>query len=383
MFTVKHLINIISLLLIGIISALFIIKYFSRGTEFYLQIVMLYFIILSSFIYLIDSQIDAFKKFEGKKAAIIYTLIFSILLIILYQFIPEKTRVGRFVAINQWLDLFINEVYPYSAKSHPSGFPFLFFIASPFYFMGDSGYMIVFGIFLFLFTAIQRFETSKQAYVVLILFLSSIPIYFEYLVRSELFTNVTLFIVFVLLIDKFKNSLHLKRVFLFLSLLLGILLSTRLIIALYSIPVLLFFFRNDFKLIFKFSFVSIFVFILTLIPFYFWNVNSFLTDGPLAIQSLYLPVWAMVFLIIISFYGGYIVADLQELFFFLGLISFSAVSISFILSITEFGIQKALFDSSFDISYFIFSVPFFLLSIKEYKVDRFLGKIYASVDDSD
>ena len=70
------------------------------------------------------------------------------------------------------------------------------------------------------------------------------------------------------------------------------------------------------------------------------------------------------------------IADFQELLFASGVLTFFLVSISFLMTIGDIGISEAIFNSRFDISYYVLSVPFFILALKEYKVDWFLGKVY-------
>jgi hypothetical protein len=76
-------------------------------------------------------------------------------------------------------------------------------------------------------------------------------------------------------------------------------------------------------------------------------------------------------LIVASLYIGWIIADFQEVLLASGLVYFILFTISFLFKITQWGWNK----EWIDLSLMIFAVPFLVLSIKEYKVDRFLGKI--------
>jgi hypothetical protein len=85
-----------------------------------------------------------------------------------------------------------------------------------------------------------------------------------------------------------------------------------------------------------------------------------------------IPVWIIISLFLLTLYAGWIVADLQEALFASGIILFLIYLLSFILLVSEFGWNK----NEIDLSLMIMAIPFLVLSIKEYKVDRFLGKVF-------
>ncbi|PIS45085.1 MAG: hypothetical protein COT22_07115, partial [Ignavibacteria bacterium CG08_land_8_20_14_0_20_37_9] len=114
---------------------------------------------------------------------------------------------------------------------------------------------------------------------------------------------------------------------------------------------------------------------LSLLPFYLWNAETFMNKGPFAVQTIYLPVWIYFIFPLLVLYAGWMIADFQELLFASGVLTFLLVSISFIMTIGDVGMYQAYSNSRFDISYYILSIPFFILSLKEYKVDWFLGKV--------
>ncbi len=117
-----------------------------------------------------------------------------------------------------------------------------------------------------------------------------------------------------------------------------------------------------------FIFLVLLAFYLTLVPFFLWDQISFSLYGPFAIQQKVaaLPIWIAAVILIIAIYSGWIAANLQEVFFASGLVLFLAVLISMILKIFAFGFLQATVNDVFDLSYFIFCIPFLLLSIAEY-----------------
>jgi hypothetical protein len=72
--------------------------------------------------------------------------------------------------------------------------------------------------------------------------------------------------------------------------------------------------------------------------------------------------------------AGWLTADLQETFF----VSSIALSLPSIISFADKLVTSGFYTSDvylFDLKYLIISVPLFAASIKDYKVDRFLGKV--------
>jgi hypothetical protein len=93
-----------------------------------------------------------------------------------------------------------------------------------------------------------------------------------------------------------------------------------------------------------------------------------------ASQTNYLqlmPIWIVIILVIAAIYIGWIVSDLHEKFFTNGLILFSFFKLSVSVQVMQLGVSR----SALDFSLLIMAIPFLVLSINEYKVDKFLGKI--------
>ncbi|MCK9425493.1 MAG: hypothetical protein M0Q21_05580 [Ignavibacteriaceae bacterium] len=377
MFTKKHFINNFSAAFLLFIGALFIFKYSSRYGNIFVLSPILYIvggILLLSFINKkITSQKNGFSK--GYLISIVGAIAVVALLL---AFIPQSTRVGRFPAMVEWLSNFQQGIFPYGTKTNPSGFPFLFFLASPFYLLDDAGYLEVFGLFLFLVLLLKSIKTKKEYWVKMLLLLFLPTTFYELIVRSELLTNAVLVISLFFLAEQKLNENKKNISFIVLALLFGFFLSTRLIVFLWLAMFLLFFFRNNLKNGVIFFTISLSVFLLSLLPFYLWNAETFLSKGPFAVQTIYLPKWIYFVFPLLVLYIGWMIADFQELLFASGVLTFLLVSISFLMTIGHVGMGEALFNSRFDISYYIFSVPFFILALKEYKVDWFLGKVFIS-----
>ena len=328
-------------------------------------------------LFFIDKKSEAYNTaFSAKQ--LLPVLGFLLLVTVSMAFIPQSTRVGRFPAVLEWLSNFQQGIFPYGTKTNPSGFPFLFFLASPFYLIGDAGYLEVFGLFLFLILLFKSVKTKKEYYVKMLLLLFLPTTFYELAVRSELFTNTVLIISLFFLAEQKLNEQKKTISFFVLALMFGFFLSTRLIAFLWLAMFLLFFFRNNLKNGAVFLAISLSVFLLSLLPFYLWNAEIFLNKGPFAVQTIYLPKWIFFIFPFFVLYIGWMIADFQELLFASGVLTFLLVSISMMITIGDVGISEAIFNSRFDISYYALSVPFFILALKEYKVDLFLGKVFIS-----
>ncbi|MFA6026006.1 MAG: hypothetical protein WC727_06145 [Ignavibacteriaceae bacterium] len=375
MFTKKHFINNFSAAFLLFIGALFVFKYSLRYGSVFILSPFFYLAAGVLLLYFVDKKIKSRKNdfSKGYLLSIIGAIAVTALLLV---FIPQSTRVGRFPAMLEWLSNFQQGIFPYGTKANPSGFPFLFFLASPFYLLGDAGYLEVFGLFLFLMLLLKSVKTKKEYWMKILLLLFLPTTFYELAVRSELLANTVLVISLFFLAEQKLNENEKNISFIALALLFGFFLSTRLIAFLWLAMFLLFFFRNNFKNGIIFLAISLSVFLLSLLPFYLWNAEIFLSKGPFAVQTIYLPKWIYFTLPFFVLYIGWMIADFQELLFASGVLTFLLVSISFIVAICDVGMGEAFLNSRFDISYYILSVPFFILALKEYKVDWFLGKVY-------
>lgn len=357
------------------VSFLFMVKYSARVTAFPVLFSGLFLVIF----YLLVSSLDKINFINHKifnlKAYLLLSAALCFALIIGLNFVSTETRVGRYIAIKSWLDNLQYGFYPYDAKANPSGFPFLFILALPFYLLGDAGYLVVFGIILFFVLLRNASSSVKELFVRFFLLLVLPVFYYEYLVRSELFTNMTLFIAVTAIALKKLDVEKADLKFWSFSVLFGMLLSTRLIIFIVYFLFLLFVFRNQIIKGIVFGAVSVLTFICTLIPFILWNSDYFWNRGPFAIQFLYLPLWVILIAPFVLAYIGWIIRDTQELMFASGIVIFTLVTISFLVKVLQTGFYFCVIESGYDISYFAMAVPFLLLAIKEYNVDRYIGKV--------
>ena len=213
-------------------------------------------------------------------------------------------------------------------------------------------------------------QNVKMSLIQIAVFLLSPVLYSELISFSGIFALAVLVVLSIFISERFLESKKLDWKFFLVAFLFGVTLVANIFAGFVYIIYLLFLFRNNIR--------NGAIFILTMLAAY--AMLLFLRDKEyITIVASYnnllqsVPVWIVIFLVIASFYIGWIVADLQEVLFTGGLIYFILFTISFLLKITQSGWKIEVID----LSLMIVAIPFLVLSIKEYKVDRFWGKVLA------
>lgn len=124
---------------------------------------------------------------------------------------------------------------------------------------------------------------------------------------------------------------------------------------------LLFFFRNNLKVLF----VTVFLILLFDLIIKYYMIGNY--NGEIFYWGF---SWGWITLLyLLSIYVGWMVADMQEVYFSTGIIIFFWSLIFWISNNTTFL-------NSMATASFLISIPFFLSSFRRYKVDKSLGKVY-------
>jgi hypothetical protein len=89
----------------------------------------------------------------------------------------------------------------------------------------------------------------------------------------------------------------------------------------------------------------------------------FLKHNPLLVQAGFLPTGFLVPFLVASVLIGLRAQSPPDLYRFLGVLLFCVVGTSFARAIVTHGWTDSLFRHAFDISYFLFSMPFVLISV--------------------
>ncbi len=349
----------------GLINTLFVYKYLYRITSQSWIISLLYLIVVSLFAFLLTQKVKL--RISLKAQNLIYISVIAILAILLtfimFQFDPQKVRVGRYPTLHDWITGLFNLEFPYRDHTTHSGFPFLFVIALPFYFFGDLGLLQIFSFLIFAFLIYLRYREDGINRIRLILLLTTAPIFlYEIVVRSDLISNMVMVMLYLAIFELIHQKASLLTLCL-LGFLGGLLLSTRGIIVLIYIPFFGYFLKRPFRNLSLF-FLSMFIgFSLSLLPFLIWDWKLFFDFGPFSRQMTQIPIPWMILSITCSLYSAIKVGAITEIYSVVSFILFGVVGIAFILSVLNLGWKGAVLKDGFDISYFSFALPFLLVSL--------------------
>ena len=357
--------NILLAVIYIFINALFVWKYAADYLQYPLMLSLIYIVIIFMVIYLMsrDYKVNLSKSVQTRIYFSVVFLAACVLTIIMLQFDPEKIAVGRYPAMYEWISRLLSGEFPYGGDINPSGFPFLFVLAIPFYILGDLGFFQIFSLLVFALIIHPGCSKNDLSGLRSILLLIAAPIFlFEIVVRSDLFSNMVMVMLYLVIFQLYSRN----REYIFIILLGlggGLLLSTRGVVLLIYIIFFLYMIRkHEFKYgLFIFSMLA--GFILTLAPFLIWDAKHFVESGPFAIQLSYIPGWVFILSIIASVACGLSIKSLKGIYTAISVMLFGVVLIAFVISIVNFGLTESVMGDRFDISYFSFAFPFLLISL--------------------
>ncbi len=348
------------------INALFVYKYADMVTPHHLIPTLLY--ILATTGYLLLHQRLSLREggFSYPRAtrALVVGGSAIVLYLLMKQIDPITIEVGRYPALNEWIERFLDGDFPYRASSRPSGLPFLFLLAIPFYYAGEIGLLHILSFLIFSTVLVRRVAGRRHVEEIhRIVILISSPIFlYELIARSDLFTNMILVLLFIIALEATaRGDIGPFRLGL-LGVAGGFILATRIIVVLIYLLVL----ADDFS---KRGMKSLWLVLGNIIgfagitlPFLFWDSRYFLMQGPFSIQVSYmslapaLPVLLLALIFSLRPMSGSKVIPRSAI------LLFAAILLPFLQSLYFLGWDRVIFHDGFDISYFAFCLPFLVLS---------------------
>ena len=361
MFTSKHFINLFSSSIIGLVSLIFVYKYsliyFNRPVLLALVYAFLFVFVVLSF----DKISTVPKRTAGNKY-FIFTILFFCLLLVYYIFFTTKTE-GSFelLAIKNWLNNFFNGTYPYLLKNTFTAYPSLYLISSPFYLAGNILILEILIWAILAFFLIFNSVTVREKIIKLFFLLVSPLTFYGLFEASIYFLNAVILLILILLSEKYLKPHKVNKSFILFAVTFGLFFSISIEVVAVLIIYMLYFFRNNLKELSLFLEILLAVFLITIIPFIVWNPIMFFINGPL--NALFtIPWWGIIIYLGIAVYAGWLVSDIQEIFFVMGIFLIIPSVINLLYAHTG-------------ISSFILALPFLIFSIKDYRVEKFTGKI--------
>ncbi len=358
------------------VNGLFVYKYGHRQSFVHPAIPLLLYVVPGGvFFYGIFKGAFPLKLAQTKKSKYLYIIFVSLFVLLFFLIVyfvkGENIQVDRWSALELTVKGIVNGQYPYTRLDHlgnmSSNLPALGWLAIPFYFLGDVGYLQVFVFLLFAFYLFKSYENGFVPFIILILYLLSPAFWWEIVVKSDLVSNMLLF---VLMLDvwerKFrgKNSLH--RPFL-LGAILAFFLLTRGVLV---VPMIIFFFKEfwDSEMREKLRFVVSFLLSLLLISLPLLlsvpDWDTLVRYNPFVLQTNKAPLFAYLFLLA-AFAVPYRTAR-KHYFFYAALLVFAIPFSSLFVLVAEEGWRRTIFESLFDMSYLSMSLPFALFAIVRY-----------------
>lgn len=360
---IKDINTYILYVLYFLINALFITKYLMRISLSVTLLALSAYLIIG----LLLPRLAARIQHVGSRSLCFAILGFILVLAgMQYLIDPYQIQVDRWSAIHNFINYLMHGRYPYMAPTHLGGygspFPVWQFLHIPFYYLNNVG-LSLFAVLAFTLYTVKRLYGNRVTLCFLACLLYSPAFLYEILVRSDLMANFLLVLAVINLLLIRQISLSTRPVLY--SLLLGMLLSTRLAVA---IPFFIFLLRPFLSLNLrrKTSFLlGIFLtFSLTFLPFLLWDMKSllFFEYNPFVLQTRQGSLSGILLLIPIMIYLAFSWQDSRRrLYVNIGYGLFLLTAVTFIINMATSGNYR-LFSPTYDISYFSMSLPFIILA---------------------
>lgn len=360
----------VQLTLFLIINSLFVLKYSIRFTSYCLLYTFSYIIFALIIYWVLTTKQDLIPSIKLKKWIYIILCLLGVMgiIVLLRTINPYSVQVDRWSAIDFFLKRLFSGEYPYAAQTHlgqyASPFPAWLCFHIPFYLFGDVGLGMLFSFVLMAFWAVWFFEVYDKALLFLVLLLISPAFWYEVAVRSDLFYNLLL--CFLMIGVLYKKKITIQSNVWTVGIICGLFLSTRITT---MIPLFLYLFpgflmaRNKIKILFVTTVLSVFV--LTLMPFVFWDFHTlfFFQHNPFILQTRQGSVLEIVFLIPLILFMALKWNSLRTFMSYSAISLFLLVAISILYRMINDHFVAGLFDSAYDITYFNMSLPFIFAAL--------------------
>jgi len=206
-----------------------------------------------------------------------------------------------------------------------------------------------------------------------VMFLLSPVTYYLLLVEYGFLVNAVLVLMVITFISRYTENRKTDIRFFISALLIGVTLYVNFSLLPFYLLFILFFFRQSIPKILVFSSSVLAVFLVIHYTGLFYNEGT--GAGGLNSILLMIPLYMQIILLAVTLYAGWIVTDMQEVLFTGGVLTL-VPSLIIIIAKWEGSYINA-YSTLLALSYLSFSLIIMTLSIKPYKTDRYLGKVYS------
>ena len=258
-----------------IVNVLFVAKYSARISD----TLALCATLLAVVFYYVLCRYVQWKALGGRVAFVFCLICFAMMLVLQYGIDPYTLQVDRWSALHFPIQNLLSGVYPYAANTHLDGyaspFPVWQILHVPFYLMGNVGLSFFFAFALFLWSMF-KVQGKAKATMAGLLMCSSVAVWYEVAVRSDLLTNMLLLAAMINLVLHRMSREWVDAKCWWMACAVGLLASTRMIV-LVPLAILLFPYLLGMKWYRQISVVllTMLVFLLTFAPFALWDWQSF------------------------------------------------------------------------------------------------------------
>lgn len=350
----------ISFTLFLFVSFLFTYKYLERFTQWAILLS-----VIVSLLYIVLYRTQHLLKFINKKLEISFIIVFIVACFFIWKKVPIETlNVDRWSVISSFWDSYFANEYAYFAKSFagnpPGPMPFYFILALPFYWVGELGFLSIIGVLFFYWLMWYKKVNTINRILILLLILSAFFNLWEVISRSNIFLNASL--VLGSLIYILNQKVFTLKILIISGIFIGLLISTRNVFVISYIICFLYLWRVkaiQFKQLFVLGIISLLIFALTFIPVVYGHLEDFKQMNPFIVQSTFLiPFEYTVLFVLIAIGSSFLCKNKNDVYFYNALVLFVSILIYLIYYICLQGFTQAFTNSTVDISYFIFCIPF-------------------------
>lgn len=353
------------------VNFLFTYKYLERFTPWAALVS-----VLVSLLYIVLFQKRDLLKFISKKIEVSFFIAFIVVCLLIWKKIPVETlNVDRWSVITSFWDSYFANEYAYFAKSFagnpPGPMPFYFILALPFYLVGELGFLSIIGVLLFYWLMWYKKVNPISRTLILLLILSSFFNLWEVICRSNIFLNASL--VLGSLIYILNQKVFTLKALIISGIFIGLLISTRNVFVISYVICFLYLWRIktiQFKQLTVLGIISLLIFALTFIPVVYGHLEDFKQMNPFIVQSTFLiPFEYTVLFVLIAIGTSFLCKNRSDVYFYNAVVLFVSILIYLIYYICLQGLTQAFTESTVDISYFIFCIPFALWFLASYEIN--------------
>lgn len=299
--------------------------------------------------------------------AVLAALLLAGYALLLWRIDPMTLNVDRFSAVTAFCDHLLRGEFPYAARTHlgnqVSGFPGLFLLMLPLHLLGHAGWFNL-AVFVLFVRELYRLPGSFAVRMTVLLLAGTAPaVVWETAARSELFANLVLALIFCRWLWENRGGSSTGKGILA-GALAALLLCTRGIVLLPLTVSGIAFLRQKPVRDWILPGIALAVtLVLLLLPFQLWDPAQFAANDPFAKQGRYIPLPLALLAWMGAVVIGYRTQTRHAAMVWTGVLLFATVLLVFAIEATGMGLRKAIFGSGFDITYFIFGMPFMLVAL--------------------